>query len=92
MPKVLAAFTLGVLTVLSKAGDVAVCPGEGPRYGDYKCNHDRTHRVCAKLVDNPQDCNELSWDESGDSFWDITGRELSRDSLHQCFIKISPLL
>ena len=22
------------------AGEVAVCPGEGPRYGDFKCNHD----------------------------------------------------
>merc|ERR1712179_491068 len=26
---------------------IAACPGEGPRYGDYKCIHDRTHRVCA---------------------------------------------
>ena len=74
MPKLLAAFTLSVLSVLSHSGDVAVCPGEGPRYGDYKCNHDRTHRVCAKLVDNPQDCKELSWDNEGDSFWDITGK------------------
>ena len=32
-------------------GDIEVCPGEGPRYGDFKCNHDGTHRVCAKLVD-----------------------------------------
>ena len=31
--------------------DVEVCPGEGPRYGDFKCNHDGTHRVCAQLVD-----------------------------------------
>ena len=47
----------------------------GPRYGDYKCIHDRTHRVCAKLVDNSQTCNELSWNENGASFWDITGQQ-----------------
>merc|ERR1711997_670700 len=54
---------------------ISVCPGEGPRYGDYKCIHDRTHRVCAKLVDNPTSCNELSWNENGQSFWDITGQQ-----------------
>ena len=32
--------------------EIAVCPGEGPRYGDFKCNHDRTHRVCAQLLDS----------------------------------------
>ena len=47
----------------------------GPRYGDFKCNHDRTHRVCAKLVDNPTSCKELSWNENGASFWDITGQQ-----------------
>ena len=31
---------------------VEVCPGEGARYGDFKCNHDGTHRVCAQLIDN----------------------------------------
>ena len=31
--------------------DIAVCPGEGLRYGDRKCNHDPTHRVCAQLLD-----------------------------------------
>ena len=30
---------------------IKVCPGEGPRYGDFKCNHDGTHRVCAQLLD-----------------------------------------
>jgi len=54
---------------------ISVCPGEGPRYGDYKCIHDRTHRVCAKLVDDSNTCNELSWNENGASFWDITGQQ-----------------
>jgi len=54
---------------------ISTCPGEGPRYGDYKCIHDRTHRVCAKLVDNPTSCTELSWNENGASFWDITGQQ-----------------
>ena len=35
-----------------KDQEIAVCPGEGPRYGDFKCNHDRTHRVCAQLLDS----------------------------------------
>jgi len=53
---------------------VSRCPGEGPRYGDYKCIHDRTHRVCAKLVDNSNgQCNELSW--GAGSFWEITHQE-----------------
>merc|ERR1712012_1283516 len=58
-----------------KDSQISKCPGEGPRYGDYKCNHDRTHRVCAKLVDNPTSCKELSWNEDGSSFWDITGQQ-----------------
>ena len=48
---------------------------EGPRYGDYKCIHDRTHRVCAQLVDDASSCNELSWNEDGRSFWDITRQQ-----------------
>ena len=47
----------------------------GPRYGDFKCIHDGTHRVCAKLVDNPTSCDELSWNGNGASFWDITGQQ-----------------
>ena len=48
----------------------------GPRYGDYKCIHDRTHRVCAKLVDNSNGrCDALSWNSNGQSFWQITGQE-----------------
>jgi hypothetical protein len=41
---------LFVLAVLGAgvAHAIDVCPGEGPRYGDYKCNHDGTHRVCAQ--------------------------------------------
>merc|ERR1712135_166927 len=54
---------------------ISTCPGEGPRYGDYKCIHDRTHRVCAKLVDNSDSCNELAWNSNGRSFWDITGQQ-----------------
>jgi len=54
---------------------VYVCPGEGPRYGDYKCNHDQTHRVCARLVDNPTSCTALSWNADGRSFWQITGQQ-----------------
>ena len=54
---------------LANAADVAVCPGEGPRYGDYKCNHDGTHRVCAQLVDQ-QTSSPLIWGEK--DFWAIT--------------------
>eukprot|EP00619_Florenciella_sp_RCC1007_P000302 CAMPEP_0205925570 /NCGR_PEP_ID=MMETSP1325-20131115/18470_1 /ASSEMBLY_ACC=CAM_ASM_000708 /TAXON_ID=236786 /ORGANISM="Florenciella sp., Strain RCC1007" /LENGTH=134 /DNA_ID=CAMNT_0053294123 /DNA_START=124 /DNA_END=528 /DNA_ORIENTATION=+ len=52
---------------------VDVCPGEGPRYGDFKCNHDGTHRVCAQLVDSSSG-SPLSWGEGGD-FWAITGQK-----------------
>ncbi|XP_063685543.1 uncharacterized protein LOC134819509 isoform X2 [Bolinopsis microptera] len=52
------------------------CPGEGPRYGDFKCNHDRTHRVCAQLVDNSEgQCKELAWNDDQQSFWQITGQQ-----------------
>merc|ERR1719235_287269 len=51
--------------------EIAVCPGEGPRYGDYKCNHDKTHRCCAKLLDD--EGKPLKWG-SGD-FWEITGQK-----------------
>ena len=51
----------------------------GPRYGDYKCIHDRTHRVCAKLVEDSQSCEEVRWPRPGTSeavsFWDITGQQ-----------------
>ena len=32
--------------------NISVCPGEGPRYGNFTCNNDSTHRVCAKLLDS----------------------------------------
>eukprot|EP00416_Gambierdiscus_australes_P043301 CAMPEP_0171101394 /NCGR_PEP_ID=MMETSP0766_2-20121228/54884_1 /TAXON_ID=439317 /ORGANISM="Gambierdiscus australes, Strain CAWD 149" /LENGTH=148 /DNA_ID=CAMNT_0011561431 /DNA_START=48 /DNA_END=494 /DNA_ORIENTATION=- len=53
-------------------GDVSVCPGEGARYGDHKCNHDPTHRVCAQLLDSAD--KPLSWGPKGD-FWEITGQK-----------------
>merc|ERR1711918_335340 len=37
-------------------------PCAGDTRGDKKCNHDATHRVCAKIG------------ESGTSFWEFTGR------------------
>jgi hypothetical protein len=51
--------------------EIAVCPGEGDRYGDFKCNHDKTHRCCAKLLD--ENGEPQSWGE-GD-FWEITGQK-----------------
>ena len=58
--------------VLNTLSTVEVCPGEGPRYGDYKCNHDGTHRVCAQLMDNTTN-QVLQWG-AGD-FWEITGQK-----------------
>ena len=56
-----------------------ICQLVGPRYGDYKCIHDRTHRVCAKLVEDSQSCEEVRWPRPGTSeavsFWDITGQQ-----------------
>merc|ERR1712127_536491 len=54
---------------------ISVCPGEGARYGDFKCIHDRTHRVCAKLVEDAESCTALSWDALGQSFWDLTRQQ-----------------
>ena len=34
---------------------------QGPRYGDFKCIHDRTHRVCAKLISDVETCQEAKW-------------------------------
>ena len=59
---------------LAHAADIAVCPGEGPRYGDFKCNHDSTHRVCAQLVEGNGSAEPLSWGPAGD-FWEITGQK-----------------
>ena len=39
--------------------------------GDYRCNHDSTHRVCAKLVDNSNgECKHLKWGSK--DFWELT--------------------
>merc|ERR1712054_68393 len=48
-----------------------VCKGEGPRYGDYKCNHDRTHRVCATLKDKTG--AKISWGNNK-NFWQTTNQ------------------
>merc|ERR1711904_51499 len=50
---------------------IAVCPGESGRYGDHKCNHDGTHRVCAQLLDDSG--SPLNWGSG--NFWEITGQE-----------------
>merc|ERR1712100_148586 len=57
-----------IFLLLALASAINICPGEGPRYGDYKCNHDSTHRVCARLKDNSG--NKISW--GGGDFWQIT--------------------
>merc|ERR1719384_2642580 len=57
-----------VVSVSSVVGDLSVCPGEGDRYGDHKCNHDPTHRVCATLLDSSG--QPLSWGKG--NFWEIT--------------------
>ena len=42
--------------------------------GDRKCNHDPTHRVCARLVDNTNgQCKRLNW--GTENFWQITNQE-----------------
>ena len=64
--------TLAALGSAFIGGDanIEVCPGEGPRYGDFKCNHDGTHRVCARLVDE-ETKQPLSWTgpSGGADFW-----------------------
>jgi len=60
-----------VLCVASVSADVSVCHGENARYGDHKCSHDSTHRVCARLLD--ESGSPMNWG-SGD-FWQITGQK-----------------
>mmetsp|Transcript_118120 Transcript_118120/g.376608 ORF Transcript_118120/g.376608 Transcript_118120/m.376608 type:complete len:184 (-) Transcript_118120:259-810(-) len=63
-------------TAKASAGDiVAVCVGEGDRYGDFKCNHDPTHRVCATLLD--ESGQPEKWGSKGD-FWEITGQTANK--------------
>eukprot|EP00931_Biecheleriopsis_adriatica_P026275 TRINITY_DN16001_c0_g1_i1.p1 TRINITY_DN16001_c0_g1~~TRINITY_DN16001_c0_g1_i1.p1 ORF type:complete len:184 (+),score=37.66 TRINITY_DN16001_c0_g1_i1:71-622(+) len=69
MSRFLAGAILGLLS--PAAGDIAVCPGEGARYEDFKCDHDSTHRVCAKLLD--AEGSPLDWGSKG-NFWQITGQ------------------
>ena len=65
---------IAVALCASAVSSLAVCKGEGPRYGDFKCNHDATHRVCAHLVDSSDGkCEELSWGKG--TFWQITNQE-----------------
>jgi len=73
--KVFLSLILVALETTICESSVSKCPGEGSRYGDFKCDHDGTHRVCAKLVDNSTSCTELSWNDDGKSFWDITGQQ-----------------
>lgn len=61
--------TAAAVSTLLQSG-LNVCPGEGPRYGDYKCNHDGTHRVCAELKND--DGSKKMW--GGRDFWQITGQ------------------
>merc|ERR1719378_431109 len=63
---------LSALLTTVEGGNVAVCPGESARYGDHKCNHDGTHRVCAQLLDSSG--APMSWGSSGD-FWQITNQK-----------------
>eukprot|EP00928_Gymnodinium_smaydae_P037816 TRINITY_DN26204_c0_g1_i1.p1 TRINITY_DN26204_c0_g1~~TRINITY_DN26204_c0_g1_i1.p1 ORF type:complete len:231 (-),score=36.78 TRINITY_DN26204_c0_g1_i1:229-846(-) len=62
---------LALLAQINLVVSIEVCPGEGARYGDHKCNHDPTHRVCARLLDNYG--QPLSWGQG--NFWQITGQE-----------------
>jgi hypothetical protein len=64
MLRLLCAFAL-----LSVSAAIEVCAGEGPRYGDFKCNHDRTHRVCAKLKDDKGE--KIMWGNNK-NFWQTT--------------------
>lgn len=72
-------------TQAGKQEELAKCPGEGPRYGDYKCNNDSTHRVCLKLVEKENgQCKPRPFLPAGEhgntsgrdlDFWDVTGQK-----------------
>jgi hypothetical protein len=67
-----------------KKQDIAPCPGEGPRYGDFKCNHDQTHRVCLKVVDSTNgQCKRREF-KDGKDFWDLTGQKAFEWSQQVC--------
>mmetsp|Transcript_98019 Transcript_98019/g.169845 ORF Transcript_98019/g.169845 Transcript_98019/m.169845 type:complete len:202 (+) Transcript_98019:62-667(+) len=63
-------FVVLLLSLFASAAGIAECPGESARYGDHKCNHDPTHRVCAQLLDGSG--QPLNWGEG--NFWEITGQ------------------
>merc|ERR1719188_1553331 len=71
LPRALLALASWLQLAAAAATDLAVCPGEGDRYEDFKCDHDPTHRVCAKLLDGEGE--PLNWGK-GD-FWEITGQK-----------------
>ena len=48
----------GSKSLLHESTLIEACPGD--TRGDYKCNHDETHRVCAKLMDEHTG-KPLSW-------------------------------
>ena len=50
LPLLLAGLSLPLAISSSSRPALAPCPGEGPRYGDYKCDHDRTHRWTPNTV------------------------------------------
>mmetsp|Transcript_25069 Transcript_25069/g.30336 ORF Transcript_25069/g.30336 Transcript_25069/m.30336 type:complete len:177 (+) Transcript_25069:120-650(+) len=79
--QLICAAVAGLLFGPATVGAIAPCAGEGDRYGDFKCNHDPTHRVCATLTSIGQDgsCNALDW--GGSTFWGITGQTSWKDNV-----------
>lgn len=69
----LVALIVSPLLLGVQATEVVACPGESDRYGDHKCNHDETHRVCATLLDGSG--KPAAWGSDGKNFWEITGQE-----------------
>eukprot|EP00747_Dinoflagellata_sp_TGD_P171117 gnl/TRDRNA2_/TRDRNA2_204386_c0_seq1.p1 gnl/TRDRNA2_/TRDRNA2_204386_c0~~gnl/TRDRNA2_/TRDRNA2_204386_c0_seq1.p1 ORF type:complete len:264 (-),score=40.06 gnl/TRDRNA2_/TRDRNA2_204386_c0_seq1:158-949(-) len=63
-----------LMSVVSSATSIYVCPGESVRYGNRKCNHDPTHRVCAKLFNRTG--QPLMWGNG--NFWTITEGKMFR--------------
>jgi len=60
-----------LVLAMGSANALDMCPGESDRYGDHKCNHDGTHRVCATLLDKQG--APMNWGSQG-NFWQITGQ------------------